>query len=320
MVRIVIPDDAPSVISGTPALERMRSAGEVTVYTTPPASQEDLIERVRGAHTVVSIRAYCKFPEPVLSAVADALRHLAVWGTGTDHVDLEAARRLGIIVSNTPGANADSMAEHTIALLLAVARRIPEVDASVRRGQWVRGMLYQCKGKTLGIIGTGAIGSRVARIAASMGMKVIAWTYHPDQERAARLGLEYVDTLDDLLARADVVSVHLLSTKETRGLLGRMEFSRMKDGAIFINTARGDIVDEAALTDALRSGKLLGAGLDVFTHEPVEKDNPILSLPNVVLSPHTGGTTPEALANGLMMCADNVVAFIESGQVPNRVV
>jgi D-3-phosphoglycerate dehydrogenase len=298
----------------------MRDAGDVIVYTTPPESPEDLVSRVRGAHTVVSIRAYCKFPAEVLEQLASTLKHLAIWGTGTDHVDLVACKRLGIAVSNTPGANADSMAEQTIALMLAACRRVPQIDASVKRGEWVRGMLYQLKGKTLGLIGTGNIGARVARIANAMGMKVIAWTYHPDAERAARLGVTFVGSLAELLPVSDVVSLHLLSTTDSRGTMGEKEFSAMKDGAIFVNTARGDIVDEAALYSALKSRKLLAAGLDVFAIEPVQKDNPLLSLENVVLSPHTGGTTPEALANGLMMCAENVLAFASGIAVSSRVV
>lgn len=320
MVKIVIPDDAPSVISGTQALDRIKDMGEVTVFTTPPASQDELVERIEGAHTVINIRAYCKFPAAVLEAVSGTLKHLAIWGTGIDHVDLEAARRLGIVVSNTPGANADAMAEHTLALLLAVARRIPSLDASVRRGEWTRGMLFQCKGKTLGIIGTGAIGTRVAEMARGIGMNVIAWTYHPDPAKAERFGFTYVDSLDELLARADVISLHLLGSDRTRGMIGAREFGKMKEGAIFINTARGEIVDETALVEALRTGKLLGAGLDVFAREPVEPENPLLRLPNVVLTPHTGGTTPEALSNGLMRCADNVERFLKTGEVYHRVV
>ncbi len=320
MPRIVVPDDSPPVISGTPALELIRRAGETVVYTTPPASEEDLIRRLADAHTVVNIRGSCKFPARVLDAAAGTLRHVAVWGTGTDNIDLRAARRLGITVSNTPDTATDAVAEHCLALLLAVARRLVALDASVRQGRWERGMLVQCTGKTLGIIGTGVIGTRVAELGRGIGMRVVAWTMHPDAGKAGRSGFTYVETLDALLAASDVVSLHLRSSAETRGLLGAAQFARMKAGAIFINTARGDIVDETALVAALRSGHVSGAGLDVFAVEPMPPESPLRSLPTVVLTPHTAGTTPEALAAGLDRCAENVVRFLAGGGVAHRVV
>jgi len=320
MCRIVIPDDSPSVISGTAALERIRAAGETVVYTSLPASEDELIERLAGAHTAVNIRGTCKFPARVLETAGGTLKHLAVWGTGTDNIDLGAARRLGIVVSNTPNTATEAIAEHCLALLLAVARRLVALDSATRQGRWERGMLFQCMGKTLGIIGTGAIGTRFAELARGIGMRVIAWTLHPDAEKARRSGFTYVATLDALLAEADAASLHLRSSPETRGLLGTVQFARMKAGAIFINTARGDIVNEAALVEALRSEHLVGAGLDVFAAEPVPPDSPLLGLPNVVLTPHTAGTSPEALATGLNLCAENVVRYLAQGEVVHRVV
>jgi len=320
LVRIVIPDDSPPVISGTPELFRMQAVGETVVFNSPPPSAAALIQRLRGAHTAVNIRGYCKFPAEVLEAASDTLKHLAIWGTGTDNVDLAAARRLGIVVSNTPNTATEAIAEHCLALLLAVARRISSLDAAVRRGEWPRGMLFQCQGKTLGFIGTGVIGTRFAELGRGIGMRVVAWTLHPDPEKARRFGFTYLPSLESLLAEADVVSLHLRSSPETRGLLGARQFARMKDGAIFINTARGDIVDEGALVEALGTGKLAGAGIDVFTQEPVPRDSPLLNLTNVVLTPHTAGTTPEALANGLNLCAENVTRYITHGEVVSRVV
>lgn len=319
MVKIVIPDDAPSVISGSPALARLQAGHDVNVYTTPPGSPEELLRRIQGAHTVVNIRGYCKFPREVLAEVP-TLKHLAIWGTGTDNADLNAAQDLGIAVSNTPNTATDAIAEQGLALLLAVARRIPAIDASVKRGEWTKGMLYQLKGKTLGIIGTGVIGTRMAELGRGIGMDVIAWTYRPDPEKAARSGFRYVNSLEELLAQSDVVSMHLRSSGQTRGMISAAALAAMKDGAIFINTARGDIVDEGALAAALQSGKLTGAGLDVFAQEPVAPDNPLLKLPNVVLSPHTAGTTPEALQNGLNLAAENVLRFVATGEPVHRVV
>ncbi len=163
VAKIIIPDDFPSVISGTPALQTMQAHGAVTVYTSRPETQDELVSRIREAHTVVNIRAYCKFTAEVLQACPH-LKHLAIWGTGTDNVDLAAAGAAGIAVTNTPNTATEAVAEQGLALLLAVARKIPSLDAQVKRGEWARGMLTQVCGKILGIIGTGAIGLRMAQL------------------------------------------------------------------------------------------------------------------------------------------------------------
>jgi D-3-phosphoglycerate dehydrogenase len=316
--KIVIPDDFPAVISGTPALETLKAHGEVAIYTSRPDTQDELIARVRGAHTVVNIRAYCKFTAEVLQA-CPGLKHLAVWGTGTDNVDVPAAKALGILVTNTPNTATDSVAEQGLALMLAVARHIPSLDAQMKRGEWVRGMLTQLAGKTLGILGTGAIGLRMAHLGKGIGMQVIAWTYHPDPAKAAAVDLRYLPAMTDVLRQADVVSLHLRYSPDTERMIGATELALMKPTALFINTARGQLVDQQALYEALRDGTIAGAGLDVFEQEPIDPHDPLLTLPNIVLSPHTAGTTPEALLNGLNLCAANVAAFL-NGRVQNRVV
>ncbi|RMF93692.1 MAG: glycerate dehydrogenase [Nitrospinota bacterium] len=318
MVKIVIPDDFPPVISGTPALARLQELGEVTVYTSRPDTEAELIQRIQGAHTVVNIRGYSKFGEAVLRA-CPTLKHLAIWGTGTDNVDLEAAARLGITVTNTPNTATEAIAEHCIALMLAVARNLIPINMQMRQGEWKRGMLTQLYGKTLGIIGTGVIGTRTAELGKGLGMEVIAWTFHPDPEKARRIGFQYIDSLDDLLQQSDVVSLHLRLSPQTERLINAEKLALMKPTAIFINTARGAIVDQQALYQALKAGKLAGAGLDVFVQEPIDPQDPLLQLSNVVLTPHTAGTTPEALQQGLNMAAENVAAFLQ-GTVQNRVV
>jgi len=315
--KIIIPDDFPQVISGTPALQTMQAHGAVTVHTSRPETQDELVARIREAHTVINIRAYCKFTAEVLEACPH-LKHLAIWGTGTDNVDLAAARAAGIVVTNTPNTATDAVAEQGLALLLAIARKIPSLDAQVKRGEWVRGMLTQVCGKTLGIIGTGAIGLRMAQLGRGIGMSVLAWSFHPNLAVAQTIGFRYVPTMAEVLREADVVSLHLRSTPDTERIIGAQEFALMKSTALFLNTARGQLVDQQALYEALRDGTIAGAGLDVFTQEPIPPDDPLLQLPNVVLSPHTAGTTPEALMNGLNLCAANVVAFLQ-GQVRNRV-
>ena len=315
---IVIPDDFPPVISNTPALETLKTQGDVVLHTSRPDTQDELITRIRGAHTVVNIRAYCKFTAEVLKA-CPGLKHLAVWGTGTDNVDLPAAKALGILVTNTPNTATDSVAEQGLALMLAVARKIPCIDAQVKQGEWVRGMLTQLAGKTLGILGTGAIGLRMAQLGKGISMQVIAWSYHPDPAKAKAVGFGYLPTMTDVLRQADVVSLHVRYSPETERMIGASELAQMKPTALLINTARGQLVDQRALYEALRDGKIAGAGLDVFEQEPIDPHDPLLTLPNIVLSPHTAGTTPEALMNGLELCAANVGAFLE-GRVQNRVV
>jgi phosphoglycerate dehydrogenase-like enzyme len=316
--KIVIPDDFPPVISGTPALQTLQAYGQVDIYTSRPDTEEELIARIRDAHTVVNIRAYCKFTADVLNA-CPRLKHLAVWGTGTDNVDLHAAQALGVLVTNTPNTATDSVAEQGLALLLGVARKLPALDAQVKRGEWVRGMLTQLCGKTLAVIGTGVIGLRMAQLGKGIGMHVIAWSYHPDPVKAEAVGFRYVATMADALREADVVSLHLRYSPDTERIIGANALAMMKPTALLINTARGQLVDQKALYEALRDGKIAGAGLDVFEQEPIDPQDPLLTLPNVVLSPHTAGTTPEALMNGLNLCAANVVAFL-AGRVQNRVV
>src|SRR5262245_5249352 len=212
----------------------------VEYHNTLPGSEERLIERIRDAEVVINIRSSSKFTDNVLQQCT-RLRLLSLWGTGTDNVDLAAAARRGVTVTNTPGVSALSIAEHALGLMLAVARCIPHADAAVRRGEWPRGDMAQLHGKTLGIIGLGAIGRQFARLGCGIGMKVIAWTMHPNPD----LGFELVE-LDELYRASDVVSLHLRLSEQTRGFIGKAQLERMKPSAIFINTARGPIVDESA--------------------------------------------------------------------------
>jgi D-3-phosphoglycerate dehydrogenase len=212
-------------------------------------------------------------------------------------------------VANTPGANALAVAEHTVALMLAAARQLPRLDRETREGKWPRGLGVQLHGKTLGILGLGAIGRHVARMTRALGMRVVAWTYHPDAAVAAELGVVLMD-FHRVLSEADVVSIHLRQTPEATGLLGALEFARMKKGALLVNTARGPVVDREALVRALRGGDLAGAALDVFDVEPVPPGDPLLDLPNVILTPHCAGMVPEAMLAGLEAAVDNVKNFL----------
>jgi D-3-phosphoglycerate dehydrogenase len=187
-----------------------------------------------------------------------------------------------------------------------MARRIPRTDALMREGEWPKGQGTQMHGKTLGIVGLGAIGRRFAQLGQAIGMRVITWTMHPKPE----LGFESV-ALEQLLRESDVVSLHLRLSNETRGMIGEREFGMMKPSAILINTARGPIVDETAMIAALKNGRIAGAGIDVFDIEPLPADHPIRRLPNTVITAHSAGVTPEALEAGLQMAVDNVFHFLD---------
>ena len=313
MPRIVIPDDAPPVMASSAAYRKLLERTPVAYHDTLPGTEEALIERIAGAEIAINIRSSTRFTENVFRQSPD-LRMLSLWGTGTDNVDLGAAAGYGVTVTNTPGVSAFSIAEHALALMLAVARRIPHLDTEVRQGRWPRGQAAQMHGKTLGIIGLGAVGRQFARLGAGIGMRAIAWTMHPDPA----LGFELVP-LDELFRLSDVVSVHLRLSGETRGFLGTRELEKMKPSAILINTARGPIVDQQALLEALTAGRIAGAGLDVFDVEPVPQGHPLLHLENVVLTPHSAGVTPEALEAGLQLSIDNVWNFL-SGCPTNVVV
>jgi D-3-phosphoglycerate dehydrogenase len=312
MAKIVIPDDAPAVMAASAAYQKLVATTPVDYYDTLPGTEDRLIERITDAEVVINIRSSSKFTEQVLRG-APRLRLLSLWGTGTDNVDLAAAARLGITVTNTPGVAAIAIAEHCLALMLAVARRIPRIDREVRAGCWPRGQVVQMHGKTLGIIGLGAIGKRFAHLGEAIGMKVIAWTMHPNPA----LGFELV-SLDRLYRESDVVSLHLRLSPDTQGFLGQRDLARMKSSAILLNTARGPIIEEAALIGALRSGSIAGAGLDVFDAEPLPEGHPLTTLDNVVLTPHSAGVTPETLEAGLRMAIDNVRSFLAG--LPSNVV
>jgi phosphoglycerate dehydrogenase-like enzyme len=301
MRRIHIPDDAPPVLRSSAVWPHLAAHAELVYHDTLPGSEDGLAARIAEAELVLNIRSSSKFTANVLAA-CPRLRVISVWGTGTDHVDLEAAARRGIAVRNTPGVSAVSIAEHTLALLLAAARHIPQADAATRRGEWPRGQSVELNGKVCGVIGLGAIGRRFAQLAKGIGMRVVAWTMHPKADSE----IEMVE-LDELYRVSDVVSIHLRLSPETEGMIAALQFGAMKKTAILINTARGAIVDEESLVTALAGNQIAGAGLDVFANEPLPKSHPLTNLPNVVLTPHCAGITPEALEAGLRMAVENVL-------------
>lgn len=305
---LVIPDDEPPVLAGTPLEARVRSlADRVEWHVTRPAGAADTIARIREADAVINIRSAVSFPRSVLAA-CPRLKLLSVWGTGVDHVDLAAAVELGITVSNTPGYGAPYVSEHALALALAVSRRIVQNDRRIREGGWTEGFVDELYGKTLGVVGAGAIGQRMIQLGRGIGMKVIAWTVHPSPERAAEYGVEFL-SLEQLLWQSDVVSLHVALSPLTAGLIGREQLALMKPGAILVNVARGAVVDEAALLEVLQEGKIGGAGLDVFEAEPLPAAHPFTKLDNVVLSPHAGSMAYNGTMRGLEMSVVNLESF-----------
>jgi len=249
------------------------------------------------------------------------LRAIARAGVGVDNVDVPAATRRGVVVMNTPGGNTVSAAEHTIALLLAVARRVPAADAVMKSGGWDRNKFVgtQAAGKTLGVIGLGRIGREVARRAKGLDMDVIALDPFVTAAKAAELGYEVAGSLDELLPLVDFLTIHVPLSDETKSLIGARELSLMKNSARVLNVARGGIVDETALADALAAGTIAGAGVDVFSAEPIAADNPLLKAPNVVLTPHLGASTVEAQENVAVEAAQLIADFLLKGQVANAV-
>jgi D-3-phosphoglycerate dehydrogenase len=281
----------------------------VTIHTERGADRDsELLRRIRDADVVVNIRAHARFTAGILSECR-RLRLISVWGTGIDHIDLSAARSLGVTVTSTPGVNANAVAEHTMALMLAIMRRIPAMDAAVRAGQWPRGVLTQLEGKTLGIVGLGAIGTRVATLANAFGVRLLASTLGDDDGRSAAVGARHVP-IETLLRESDVVTLHLRLSERTTGYIGPARLALMKPTAFLVNTARAALVDREALIDALRGSRIAGAALDVFHEEPLPAGDDLLALPNVVLTPHDAGMTAEVIDRGLRRAVQNVEAFL----------
>jgi D-3-phosphoglycerate dehydrogenase len=308
MPRVLISDKLES-----PGLDLLRQAGielDERHGLTGPALQE----AVRAADGVI-VRSGTRVTAELLEDPG-RLRAVVRAGVGVDNIDVAAATRRGIVVMNTPGGNTVSTAEHTITLLMALARNLPAADASIRQGKWERGKFVgsQLAGKTLGVVGLGRIGREVARRAAGLDLKVVGFDPFLAPERAAQLGIEAVSGLDQLLPRCDFLTVHTPLTDETRDLIGARELALLRRGARVVNCARGGIINEAALADALRSGHLVGAALDVFAQEP-PGDHPLLKLPNVVVTPHLGAATVEAQVSVAQEAAQLLIDFLTRGVV-----
>ena len=296
-------------------LEKIRP--HVDVEVSLKLSEDELVERVRDVDVLV-VRSRTKVTRRVLEA-AERLKAVIRAGVGVDNIDVEAAREKGVTLVNTPREPADSVAELTMAFALCLARKIPSLDRSMKQGLWLKGEAgMELKGRTMGLIGLGAIGSAVARLAKAFGMRVVAYDPYVSEDYAKQLGVELVG-FDEILASADFLSVHVPLTPETKGMIGREEIAKMKDGAFIINTSRGGVVDEDALYEALKAGKLGGAALDVYSKEPPPPDHPLIKLDNVVCTPHIGGSTVDAQLRIALTMADDLLRIARGEEPVNKV-
>ncbi|HJU47456.1 MAG TPA: phosphoglycerate dehydrogenase [Gaiellaceae bacterium] len=280
--------------------------------------QDSDLAAIIGRYDGIVIRSETKLTADLIER-AERLKVIGRAGVGIDNVDVDAATRHGIVVANAPESTVVSAAEQTVGLMVALARNIPQAHAALKQGRWERSRWsgIELDGKTLGVIGFGRIGQQVARRAIGLGMRVVAVDPFVGAERFRELGVEQADSVDAVLAAADVLTLHSPLTEETRGLVDRAAIAKMKDGARLVNAARGGLVDEAALLEAIRSGKLAGAALDVFSEEPYR--GPLLALDEVVTTPHLAASTDEAQDRAGLIIAEQVASALDGGVVTNAI-
>jgi len=306
-LRVLIPEKLAD-----PGIELLRKDFEVDVLLD--LSPDELLERI-GEYDGLIIRSATQVTAGVIEK-AQNLKAIGRAGIGVDNIDIEAATKRGVIVANAPESNTVAAAEHTLGLMLAAARRIPAADASLKNGEWKRSAFkgVEVREKTLGLVGLGHVGAIVARGAIGMGMRVLAYDPYVSEDRMRSMNVERAATTDEVFENADFVSLHVPRTPQTVGLVNGETLGKMKPTAYLINVARGGIVDEGALYEALKDGVIGGAALDVFAEEPTT-DSPIFSLPNVVVTPHLGASTAEAQDRAGITAAEQVAAALR-GQVP----
>ena len=293
-------------------VDLLRERFEVDVDLDSP------LEEIVGRYDAIVVRSATKLTADVIER-AERLKVIGRAGVGVDNVDVDAATRRGIIVANAPESTVISAAEHTVGLLVALARNIPQAHAALKQGRWERKAYggVELAGKTLGVLGFGRIGQQVARRALGLGMRVVAYDPYVAPERFRELGADGVETPQEVYAAAEFLTLHLPLTPETRGSLDAAAFAQMRDGVRIVNAARGALVDEDALFEALKSGKVAGAALDVFSSEPYS--GPLLELDNVVATPHLAASTDEAQDRAGVIVAEQVAAALEGGLVTNAV-
>ena len=306
-MKVTVLDDYQRAFELTDAIQRLRTKAEVQILTDKLPTEAALAETLRGSQAIIPVRERTKFTASLFEQLPD-LEYISQTGNHAYHVDMEAATRRGVVVSLAPGGN--STTELTFGLMLAVMRRIPQSDAAMRRREWPLVLGYVLKGKTLGILGLGKIGTEVAAVARAFGMNVIAWGPTLTKERAAISGATFI-SLEEVLKTADVISIHLALSEQSKNLLNEARLRLMKKSAYLINTARGAIVDEPALIKILREKAIAGAALDVFVQEPLPKNHPLPELDNVVLTPHLGWPTDSGFEGFAENAVTNILDYME---------
>ncbi len=312
MPKVLISDELSDA-----AVQIFRDRGVEVDFQPQLGKDKARLAEIIGNYDGLAIRSATKVTADLIEKAAN-LRVIGRAGIGVDNVDIPAASAKGIVVMNTPFGNSITTAEHAIAMMFACARQIPAADASTQAGKWEKSrfMGTELTGKTLGLIGAGNIGSVVAARAIGLKMKVIAYDPFLSADRAQALGIERIDDVDELLARADIVTLHVPKTEKTANIISAERVAKMKPGARLINCARGGLVDEAAVAEALRSGHLAGAAFDVFSEEPA-KENPLFGAPNVVCTPHLGAATTEAQENVALQVAEQMSDYLMDGAISN---
>jgi D-3-phosphoglycerate dehydrogenase len=275
-----------------------------------PLTEDELIPLLEGCDGYLAGLDF--ITEKVINSTS-CLKVISRYGIGCDRVDIEAAKKKGIPVTNTPGANSDAVADLTLGLMLSVARAIPMLDHSTKQGEWKRRTGIELGSKTLGLLGFGMIGKAVARRAIGFGMKILAYDPYMDEQYAQENGILSC-SFEQVISDSDFISLHLPLLESTANIIGKENIAKMRPGAIIINTARGGLIDEAALYEALLSGHLGGAALDAYEKEPPDASLPLYQLENVVTTPHTGAHTAEAALNMATMAVDNLISVLETGE------
>lgn len=312
-MRVAVLDDIHRAYEHTAGLHRLRQRAEVRIFTGPFGDPAAL----RGFDALIANRERTRFTRGLFEQLPD-LRIVAQTGNHAYHIDLAAARERGIVVAKASGGFCTGAGELAIGLAIALMREIPAANAAVKSGEWPTPLGRELHGKTMGIVGLGHVGRHVAKIANAFGMRVLSWSRRPDDGSAASAGAEPCE-LDDLLRSSDVVSVHATLAPQTLGLLDARRIGLMKATACLINTARGPVVDEAALVAALVNRRIAGAALDVFDREPLPPGHPLTTLPNVVLTPHLGWPTDKMYEQFAQAAADVLFAHLDGRDVPRFV-
>jgi phosphoglycerate dehydrogenase-like enzyme len=313
-MKIAVLDDYFNISRSIADWSAVDALGSVTVFTEPFDGEDAAADALQGFDVIVGMRERTPFPKSLLDRLPD-LKLLITTGMRNLSFDMDAAKANGVVVCGTLSSGF-AAAEQTWAMILGLAKRIAIEDADMRKGGWQAGLPIGLKGRRLGVIGLGKLGEQVAKIGQAFDMDVVAWSSNLTEERCKEVGVQKV-SFDELLQTSDFATIHLILGDRSRGLIGARELGLMKKTAYLVNTSRGPIVDEAALIDALKSGSIAGAGIDVYDVEPLPKDHAFRTLPNALLAPHLGYVIEENYARMYLEAVENIVAF--SKGEPTRV-